>query len=152
MSQFLKAMFKIFHYKSWHICISIQCELKDSYGYKIVKIGSCSKILRMRLILNCESHYIYSSWIPVAWADIFHSVNNQLSTLLSEHWFWYSFKTVCIFQSDPYQWLQKLGLEIYKPNFQRNHIKSAQDMEALKSFSKKDIKKELGIKKTGKVY
>lgn len=55
-------------------------------------------------------------------------------------------------QRDPYSWLQTLGLEMYKPNFQRNHIRSAQDMEALKSFSKKDIEEELGIKKTGKVY
>lgn len=41
---------------------------------------------------------------------------------------------------------------MYKPNFQRNNIKSAQDMEALKSFTKNDIKEELGIRKAGKMY
>nr|XP_034320179.1 uncharacterized protein LOC105341274 isoform X1 [Crassostrea gigas]XP_034320180.1 uncharacterized protein LOC105341274 isoform X1 [Crassostrea gigas] len=50
---------------------------------------------------------------------------------------------------DPNSWLHSLGLEIYKPNFQRNNIKSAQDMEALKSFTKNDIKEELGIRKAG---
>uniref|UniRef100_K1QY68 Ankyrin repeat and SAM domain-containing protein 1A n=1 Tax=Magallana gigas TaxID=29159 RepID=K1QY68_MAGGI len=52
---------------------------------------------------------------------------------------------------DPNSWLHSLGLEMYKPNFQRNNIKSAQDMEALKSFTKNDIKEELGIRKAGKL-
>lgn len=36
--------------------------------------------------------------------------------------------------------------------FPEKHIKSAQDMEALKSFTKNDIKEELGIRKAGKMY
>ncbi|XP_078327714.1 uncharacterized protein LOC111117764 isoform X2 [Crassostrea virginica] len=41
---------------------------------------------------------------------------------------------------DPSTWLETLGLAEYKANVQRNHIKTVRDMEALKSFTEKEIR------------
>lgn len=97
-------------------------------------------------ILSHKSHCLYSRWITIAWGWIFVS---SFKTLIV---FCNSFQITWILQKDPNSWLHSLGLEMYKPNFQRNNIKSAQDMEALKSFTKNDIKEELGIRKAGKMY
>ena len=55
-------------------------------------------------------------------------------------------------QHDPNKWLETLGLAEYKANFWRNHIKTVRDMEALKSFTEKEIREDLHITKPGTLY
>lgn len=52
-------------------------------------------------------------------------------------------------QKDLSSWLHQIGLEEYKPNFRRNQIKTVRDMEALKSFTIKEINEDLNITKPG---
>lgn len=55
-------------------------------------------------------------------------------------------------QKDLSSWLHQIGLEEYKPNFRRNQIKTVRDMEALKSFTIKEINEDLNITKPGKYH
>ncbi|KAL5019917.1 hypothetical protein ScPMuIL_002809 [Solemya velum] len=48
-------------------------------------------------------------------------------------------------------WLDTVGLSMYKRNFRSNRIRSSKDMEVLKSFSRGDVERELGITKPGHV-
>ncbi|XP_078327748.1 uncharacterized protein LOC111112966 isoform X4 [Crassostrea virginica] len=52
---------------------------------------------------------------------------------------------------DPNTWLETVGLAEYKTNFRRNHIKTVRDMEALKSFTEKEIREDLHITKPGHI-
>lgn len=49
------------------------------------------------------------------------------------------------------EWLKIVGLEQYKKNFIEEQIRTAKDMEVLKSFGRAEIEKELKIKKTGHI-
>lgn len=49
------------------------------------------------------------------------------------------------------EWLNTIGLEQYKRNFTNEQIKSAKDMEVLKSFGRAEIEKELKITKPGHI-
>lgn len=62
------------------------------------------------------------------------------------------YKSTCNLQKDLSSWLHQIGLEEYKPNFRRNQIKTVRDMEALKSFTIKEIKEDLNITKPGKYH
>ena len=53
---------------------------------------------------------------------------------------------------DPNTWLETVGLAEYKSNFRRNHIKTVRDMEALKSFTEKEIREDLHITKPGTAH
>lgn len=55
-----------------------------------------------------------------------------------------------VLQKDLSSWLHQIGLQEYKPNFRRNQIKTVRDMEALKSFTIKEINEDLNITKPGK--
>lgn len=48
-------------------------------------------------------------------------------------------------------WLDGIGLPQYKENFKKEQIKSAKDMEILKSFGRSEIEQELKITKVGHV-
>lgn len=48
-------------------------------------------------------------------------------------------------------WLHQIGLQDYKTKFRRNQIKTVRDMEALKSFTIKEINEDLNITKLGHV-
>ena len=50
---------------------------------------------------------------------------------------------------DPNTWLETVGLADDKANFWQNHIKTVRDMEALKSFTEKEIREDLHITKPG---
>nr|XP_022306572.1 uncharacterized protein LOC111112966 isoform X3 [Crassostrea virginica] len=52
---------------------------------------------------------------------------------------------------DPNTWLETVGLAEYKANFRQNHIKTVRDMEALKSFTEKEIREDLHITKPGHI-
>ncbi|XP_078327737.1 uncharacterized protein LOC144623228 isoform X2 [Crassostrea virginica] len=54
-------------------------------------------------------------------------------------------------QRDPNTWLETVGLAEYKANFRRNHIKTVRDMEALKSFTEKEIREDLHITNPGHI-
>ena len=56
------------------------------------------------------------------------------------------------FGGDPNTWLETLGLAEYKANFRRNHIKTVRDMEALKSFTEKEIREDLHMTKPGTAH
>lgn len=47
------------------------------------------------------------------------------------------------------EWLDEIGLPMYRDNFLRNHIRKPKEMEILKSFKRKEIERELGITKDG---
>ncbi|XP_052786292.1 chitin synthase chs-1-like [Mya arenaria] len=49
------------------------------------------------------------------------------------------------------EWLDNIGLGIYKENFKKEQIRIAKDMEVLKSFSRSDIERDLNIKKIGHI-
>lgn len=49
------------------------------------------------------------------------------------------------------EWLENIGLAIYKKNFVENQIITREDMAVLKSMSLHDIKKELDIRRTGHI-
>ena len=49
------------------------------------------------------------------------------------------------------EWLEQIGLQVYKDNFKKAHIKTSTEMEVLKSFNRSDIENELEIKKIGKL-
>ena len=57
-----------------------------------------------------------------------------------------------VLQLDPSTWLETLGLAEYKANVQRNHIKTVRDMEALKSFTEKEIREDLHMTKPGTAH
>ncbi|RUS88696.1 hypothetical protein EGW08_003511 [Elysia chlorotica] len=48
-------------------------------------------------------------------------------------------------------WLNDIGLIMYRENFRRNHIRKPKEMEILKRFDRKDISRELGISKEGHI-
>ena len=54
------------------------------------------------------------------------------------------------FQKDVSTWLKNIGLEQYKADFEREQIKTSEQMEVLKSFGRREIEKELEITKKGK--
>ncbi|GFO42299.1 chitin synthase [Plakobranchus ocellatus] len=49
-------------------------------------------------------------------------------------------------------WLNDIGLIMYRENFRRNHIRTPKEMEILKRFDRKDIARELGITKEGLIF
>lgn len=49
------------------------------------------------------------------------------------------------------EWLSEIGLSMYGDNFRRNQIRVPKEMEILKSLSRKDIERELGIAKDGEL-
>ncbi|KAK7093696.1 chitin synthase chs-2-like [Littorina saxatilis] len=49
------------------------------------------------------------------------------------------------------EWLEEIGLLMYRDNFRRNHIRNPKEMEILKSFGRKEIERELGVIKDGHV-
>ncbi|PVD35423.1 hypothetical protein C0Q70_02385 [Pomacea canaliculata] len=49
------------------------------------------------------------------------------------------------------EWLAEIGLSMYGENFRRNQIRVPKEMEILKSLSRKDIERELGIAKDGHI-
>lgn len=49
------------------------------------------------------------------------------------------------------EWLENIGLTIYKKNFAENQIITRRDMAVLKSMRLRDIKKELDIRKAGHI-
>ncbi|XP_062610784.1 uncharacterized protein LOC134272577 [Saccostrea cucullata] len=53
--------------------------------------------------------------------------------------------------NDVHSWLSGIGLLEYKQNFNRNQIKTVQDMEVLKTITKKEIKEDLRITKSGHI-
>nr|XP_022311746.1 uncharacterized protein LOC111116983 [Crassostrea virginica]XP_022311747.1 uncharacterized protein LOC111116983 [Crassostrea virginica] len=55
------------------------------------------------------------------------------------------------FGGDPNTWLETVGLADYKASFRRNHIKTVRDIEALKSFTEKEIREDLHITKPGHI-
>nr|KAG5707326.1 hypothetical protein BaRGS_005293 [Batillaria attramentaria] len=48
-------------------------------------------------------------------------------------------------------WLEEIGLSMYRENFHRNHIHTPKEMEVLKSFGREDIERELGITKAAQI-
>ena len=55
-----------------------------------------------------------------------------------------------LFQTNVDEWLEEIGLPMYRDNFRRNHIRHPKEMEILKSFGRREIEKELGIIKDGR--
>ena len=49
------------------------------------------------------------------------------------------------------EWLKNIGLEEYLNVFEKNCIKTAKDMEILKSFGRSQLETELQITKQGKL-
>ena len=50
------------------------------------------------------------------------------------------------------KWLKTIGLSQYCKVFKREQIKTAKDMEVLKSFGRSELEKELKITKQGKTF
>ena len=55
-----------------------------------------------------------------------------------------------MFQTNVNEWLEEIGLHLYRDNFQRNHIRRPNEMEILKSFGRREIERELGVVKDGR--
>ncbi|XP_052786371.1 uncharacterized protein LOC128221808 [Mya arenaria] len=62
-----------------------------------------------------------------------------------------SYEIQAFVPKDVEEWLDNIGLGIYKKNFKREQIKTSKDMEILKSFTRADIENDLKIKKIGHI-